>query len=101
MQPPGHTITYLHPEGSRLMDVRTIERTTAPTPPINVNRGGPSALLIDPRKILNNQRSLNMLTIRPLVWITMLMLVAPAWAQNVEDGIGTDDVEAEVATQLG
>jgi len=83
------------------MDVRTIERTMAPTHPINVNRGGPSALLIDPQKILNNQRSLNMLTIRPLVWIAVLMLVAPAWAQNVENGIGTDDVEALAATPTG
>jgi hypothetical protein len=46
-----------------------------------------------------------MLTIKSLVWIAVCLLVAPAWAQKIEDGVDidkhTDEIVAESATLTG
>ena len=117
MQPKGHAITDPSPGRSPSRGCADHRVDHRPSPTDGANRGSLGVSLIDPRKMLHKQRNLHMLTIRPLVWMAVLMLVAPAWAQNVDDGAGTleapawarnvqdgmsiDDVETEVATPTG
>jgi hypothetical protein len=42
-----------------------------------------------------------MLTIRPLVWITVLMLVGPVWAQSIQYGMSKDGGAPARATPTG